>query len=87
MNSSRNIIYGSLLLLAGGGAAVGVHLPADPGDALSQLLLDAEGPAPAVFVGADNYARMIADPVFWQALVNNLVYALATIPVSMGWRS
>lgn len=38
---------------------------------------------PSVFVGVDNYQGMIDDPVFWQALVNNLWYAVGTIPVSV----
>jgi len=37
----------------------------------------------AVFVGLDNYQGMIEDPIFWQSLINNLWFALATIPVSM----
>ena len=39
---------------------------------------------PARFVGLDHYAQMLGDPVFRQALHNNLVYALGTIPVSIG---
>ena len=39
---------------------------------------------PSVFVGLDNYASMIEDPIFWQALRNNLWFALATIPLSVG---
>ena len=38
---------------------------------------------PAQFVAAANYAGLLDDPVFWQALRNNAVYALATIPVSV----
>src|SRR6185437_5019757 len=38
---------------------------------------------PAAFVGADNYAYMLEDPIFWQALKNNLVFALGTIPASI----
>ena len=41
------------------------------------------GRVPAKFAGLDNYAHLIADPVFWQALRNNLVYAGLTIPISM----
>ncbi len=37
----------------------------------------------ATFVGLDNYADLINDPVFWQALRNNVWYAIATIPTSM----
>jgi len=39
---------------------------------------------PAAFVGMDNYAAMFDDPIFWQALRNNLWFALATIPLSVG---
>jgi sn-glycerol 3-phosphate transport system permease protein len=38
----------------------------------------------AVFVGIDNYRQIIDDPVFWQALSNNLWFAVGTIPVSIG---
>ena len=38
---------------------------------------------PARFVGFENYAQIAADPVFWRALVNNLYFALGTIPVSI----
>ena len=37
----------------------------------------------AVFVGLDNYRAMFDDPVFWQALANNVWFALGTIPVSI----
>ncbi|SAH85097.1 binding-protein-dependent transport system inner membrane protein [Bordetella ansorpii] len=39
---------------------------------------------PARFVGLDNYAALRDDPVFWQALWNNLWFALVTVPVSIG---
>jgi sn-glycerol 3-phosphate transport system permease protein len=39
---------------------------------------------PARFVGLENYQVMVGDPVFWQALTNNLWFALATIPFSIG---
>ena len=38
---------------------------------------------PAAFVGLDNYAQVVNDPIFWQALVNNLWFAVGTIPVSI----
>jgi sn-glycerol 3-phosphate transport system permease protein len=37
----------------------------------------------SVFVGLDNYRSMLDDSVFWQALTNNLVFALGTIPISI----
>ena len=42
-----------------------------------------KGSRPAVWVGADNYVQLAEDPIFWQALSNNLWYALGTIPVSI----
>jgi sn-glycerol 3-phosphate transport system permease protein len=38
---------------------------------------------PSRFVSLGNYEQIAADPVFWQSLVNNLWYALGTIPVSI----
>ena len=38
---------------------------------------------PARFVGLDNYQEMLADPIFWKVLWNNMVYALGSIPVSI----
>ena len=42
-----------------------------------------KGARPAQFVGLDNYRTLVEDPIFWQALVNNLWYALGTIPLSI----
>ena len=42
-----------------------------------------KGSRPAVYVGWDNYASLWDDPVFWTAMRNNAVYALATIPISI----
>lgn len=42
------------------------------------------GGNPAMFAGLENYALMVDDPVFWQALRNNLWFALGTIPLSIG---
>jgi len=38
------------------------------------------GSRPAPFVGLENYAGLLDDPVFWGALRNNVVYAAARIP-------
>jgi sn-glycerol 3-phosphate transport system permease protein len=50
---------------------------------VNSLFSTPRGRRPARFVGLDNYHAMTADPVFWKALGNNFVYALATIPTSM----
>ena len=41
------------------------------------------GSRPARFVGLDNCQSLVEDPVFWQALTNNMIYAGATIPLSI----
>ena len=38
----------------------------------------------AAFIGLDNYRQVLDDPIFWQALSNNLWFAVGTIPVSVG---
>ena len=38
---------------------------------------------PARFIGLDNYATIVGDPVFWRSLWNNLLFAVGTIPVSI----
>lgn len=43
-----------------------------------------KGGRPAVWVGLENYQVMLDDPVFWKALTNNLWFAGATIPLSIG---
>jgi sn-glycerol 3-phosphate transport system permease protein len=41
------------------------------------------GARPSVFVGPENYAVMLDDPVFWQSLWNNLLFCIGTIPASV----
>ncbi len=41
------------------------------------------GARPSVYVELDNYLGLIEDPIFWQALWNNAIYAAATIPLSI----
>lgn len=43
-----------------------------------------KGSRASVWVGLDNYQVMASDPVFWKALHNNLWFAGATIPLSIG---
>lgn len=43
-----------------------------------------KGGRPGVWVGLENYEVMAGDPVFWKAATNNLWFALATIPLSIG---
>lgn len=83
MKRSRAALYGSLLLLP---AAVLLWLfTYQPilTTIIASLHSTPRGRRPARFVGLENYEAMIADPVFWKAISNNLVYALATIPSSI----
>jgi sn-glycerol 3-phosphate transport system permease protein len=50
---------------------------------IDSLYSTPRGSHPPVFVGADNYLGVFDDPVFWRALSNNAVYAIATIPASV----
>jgi sn-glycerol 3-phosphate transport system permease protein len=83
MRSSLNAVYGWLLLLpAIILLAAFTHYPA-LATLWNSFQSTPKANRPAVFVGLDNYAAMADDPVFWQALWNNLAYALITIPVSV----
>jgi len=42
-----------------------------------------KGDRPARYVGLGYYRDMAEDPIFWQALWNNALFALGTIPVSI----
>ena len=83
MKVSRNALYGSLMLLP-----ATVFLWAFPHQPILSTLINSlystpRGRRPAQFVGLDQYATMAADPVFWKALSNNLIYAAVTIPLSI----
>jgi sn-glycerol 3-phosphate transport system permease protein len=76
-------VHGWLLLLpAGVLLAAFTHYPA-LATLVASFFSTPKGARPAVWVGADNYAAMVADPVFWQTLRNNALFALGTIPTSI----
>ena len=82
-HSSLNAVYGWLLLLPAIVLLVAfTHYPA-LATLWHSFFSTPKANRPAVFVGLDNYIAMGEDPVFWQALWNNLLYALITIPVSV----
>ncbi len=81
--TSLNAVYGWLLLLPAMVLLIAfTHYPA-----LSTLwhsfFSTPRGTRPSHFVGLSNYGAMVNDPVFWQALWNNLYFALGTIPISI----
>lgn len=76
-------IYGWLLLLPALALLVlFTHYPA-VANLWHSFFSTPKGPRPAVFVGLDNYRALVEDPIFWQALSNNLWYAAGTIPLSI----
>ena len=80
---SREAVQAWLLLLPALTLLVGfTHWPAVL-TAIDSVFSTPHGARPARFVGDANYAALLDDPVFWQALRNNAVYALTTIPISV----
>jgi sn-glycerol 3-phosphate transport system permease protein len=83
MTRSANWLYGWLLLLpAAALLALFTHYPA-VATLWHSFFSTPRGARGAAFVGLDNYRQLAADPIFWQALSNNLWYALGTIPASI----
>jgi sn-glycerol 3-phosphate transport system permease protein len=83
MTRSAQWLYGWLLLLpAAALLALFTHYPA------AATLWQSFHSTPragrgSTFVGIDNYRSLLDDPIFWQALSNNLWYAAVTIPTSI----
>jgi sn-glycerol 3-phosphate transport system permease protein len=76
-------VYGWLLLLpAMALLALFTHYPAIA-TAWHSFFATPRGGRPPAFVGDDNYRALVDDPIFWQALTNNLWFALGTIPASI----
>jgi len=58
------------------------HVPA-VATVIDSFFSTPHGKRPAAFVGLDQYRTMLADPVFWLAFRNNLLYALITVPLAI----
>ena len=83
MKVSRNVLYGGLMLLP---AAVLLWTFTFQPILLTlahSFFSTPRGRLASHFVGLGNYQYMTSDPVFWLALINNGIYAVATIPLSM----
>jgi multiple sugar transport system permease protein len=46
-------------------------------------LQQTDGFGAGVFVGAENYARLVGDPSFWRALGNTVMFTVIVTPISM----
>jgi sn-glycerol 3-phosphate transport system permease protein len=83
MTRKAQWLYGWLLLLpAMALLALFTHYPA-VATAWHSFYSTPKGARPAVFVGLDNFSQLAEDPIFRQSFVNNVWYALGTIPVSI----
>jgi sn-glycerol 3-phosphate transport system permease protein len=81
---SRHWIHAWLLLLpAFVFLAAFTHVPALT-TLWNSFFTTPRGRRPSQFAGLENYDTMIADPVFWKVLGNNMWFALGTIPTSVG---
>ena len=80
--SERGVIGWLLVLPAAVLLATFTHYPA-MATLYHSLFSTPKASRPAAWVGWDNYQAMAADPVFWQSLNNNLLFALGTIPTSI----
>jgi len=58
------------------------HVPA-VATIIDSFFATPHGPRAAPFVGLEQYRSMLADPIFWRAVENNLLYALITVPVAI----
>jgi len=77
-------IHGWLLLLpAMAFLALFTHWPAI-GTLIDSFYSTPRPRRPSAFMGLGNYREIFDDPIFWQALTNNLWFAVGTIPVSIG---
>jgi sn-glycerol 3-phosphate transport system permease protein len=83
MRQFERAIHGWLLLLpALALLALFTHWPA-LATFIDSFWSTARPRRPSAFIGLDQYRFMLADAVLWKSFVNNLWFALGTIPVSI----
>jgi sn-glycerol 3-phosphate transport system permease protein len=83
MTRGREWLYGWLLVLpAAALLALFTHYPI-AATLWGSFHSTPKGARPPVWVGLDNYQALVDDPIFWKSLVNNLWFALGTIPASI----
>jgi sn-glycerol 3-phosphate transport system permease protein len=82
--SSRRAVHAWLLLLPALVLLIAfTHYPTIA-TLIDSFFSTPRGGRPGVWVGLENYQVMVQDPVFWKAVRNNLWFASATIPLSIG---
>lgn len=81
---SRRTVHGWLMVLpAGILLASFTHIPAVM-TFINSFYSTPRGTNPSKFVGIENYVYLMEDEVFHQTFVNNILFALGTIPASIG---
>lgn len=81
---SRRAVHGWLMVLpAGILLASFTHIPAVM-TFINSFLSTPRGANPSKFVGIENYIYLLEDEIFHQTFVNNILFALGTIPTSIG---
>jgi putative chitobiose transport system permease protein len=75
---SRKFTLTPYLFLAPALLAIGVFVLYPVASVVFYSLTDYDIVRPPVFTGLDNYRRLVADPTFWRALTNSIVYLVAT---------
>lgn len=84
MNRDLRNVQAYLLLLPAMVLLVGfTHYPA-VATLIDSFMSTPRGARPSIYVGLENYQVMIDDPIFWKSVRNNLWFAVATIPASIG---
>ena len=76
-------VYGWLLLTPAAILLIGfTHYPA-ASTLIESFFSTGTAVRPSRFIGFENYASLLEDPVFWQVLGNNFWFALGTIPTAI----
>jgi sn-glycerol 3-phosphate transport system permease protein len=76
-------VYGWLLLTPAAILLIGfTHYPA-ASTLIESFFSTGTAVRPSRFIGLENYASLLEDPVFWQVLGNNFWFALGTIPTAI----
>jgi sn-glycerol 3-phosphate transport system permease protein len=60
------------------------HIPAIK-TVIDSFFSTPHGARPSRFIGLTHYHSLVADPIFWRALTNNLLYALITVPLAIAF--
>ena len=83
MNRTQQLHAWLLLLPALAMLAAFTHIPAVQ-TLLQSFYNNPVGGNPSSFAGLENFEFLLEDEVFWQVLWNNTLYALVTVPASIG---